>query len=64
MSRLTKAEAVAVFRDLARDIPRDDVPMWSEAWNCYTDALCKDRQITQHQYSTWQTPSRGGRGPR
>lgn len=27
-----------------------------EAWNNYTDALCKDGQITDRQYSTWVNP--------
>lgn len=27
-----------------------------EAWSAYIDGLCKDGQITQKQFETWQTP--------
>jgi hypothetical protein len=26
------------------------------AWNDYTDMLCKDGMITEHQYETWDNP--------
>jgi len=34
-----------------------DIPMRSEAWNDYTDMLCKDRMITDHQYNNWSHPA-------
>jgi len=36
--------------------PRGDVVMKREAWNNFTDALCKYRQITDRQYDTWDNP--------
>lgn len=27
-----------------------------EAWDYYTDALCKSGQITDRQWNTWSTP--------
>lgn len=33
----------------------DKIARW-EAWNNFTDMLCKDGQITDHQYSTWVSP--------
>jgi len=34
----------------------DDVPTKREAWNNWTDSLCKNGQITTHQYCTWDNP--------
>jgi len=28
----------------------------AQAWNDFTDSLCKDGTITQNQYSTWSNP--------
>jgi len=36
--------------------PFIDKPMLREDWNNYTDALCKDKQISQKQYDTWTNP--------
>jgi hypothetical protein len=33
-----------------------DLPMRREAWNNYTDALCKDGQISDWQYENWSQP--------
>ena len=33
-----------------------DIPARSEAWNEYTDYLCKSGRITPRQYSTWRQP--------
>ena len=38
-------------------IPQGDWPARSEAWNNYTDMLCKDGQITSKQYETWAHPA-------
>lgn len=63
MSRyLTKAQALASFRELWEEACvnnpslRGDVIAKREEWNNYTDALCKDRQITARQYDTWSNP--------
>lgn len=31
------------------------------AWNDWTDMLCKDGEITQKQYDTWQCPVKDNR---
>ena len=33
-----------------------DEPARSEAWNNWTDAMCKDGQISDWQYETWTPP--------
>ena len=33
-----------------------DLPMRREAWNNYTDALCKDGMISDWQYNNWSQP--------
>lgn len=54
---MTKAEALKLFREIiSYNIPRGDVIMRREAWNDFTDSLCKDRQITSKQYDTWTNP--------
>lgn len=56
---MTKREATAEFAELWADAveqnPRlaGDKPAKREAWNNYTDALCKDGRITTRQYETW-----------
>lgn len=57
MSKMTKAEALKEFREFYMPhIPRGDVIWQREEWNNYTDMLCKERRITQHQYNTWDNP--------
>jgi hypothetical protein len=61
---MTKAEAVAAFkRDVLPGVRaayeqdgRTDHPARAEAWNNFTDALCKERVITPRQYSSWSNP--------
>lgn len=65
---MTKREAVAEFR--ADVLPfvkaryeqdgKPDHIARSEAWNDWTDMLCKDRRITSHQYETWTHPPECG----
>jgi hypothetical protein len=61
---MTKEEAVAIWR---REIlpavrqryeqdGRIDRPARAEAWNNWTDELCKAGQITMRQYETWTHP--------
>ena len=52
---MTKAEALKLFREIDNS-PKGDVVWRREAWNNFTDALCKDRQITSKQYDTWTNP--------
>jgi len=38
----------------------DGVPDWParrEAWNNWTDSLCKDYEISDWQYANWSQPS-------
>ena len=62
MSKLTKKQAIAQFREMWREAIeynlalKGDVIAKREDWNNYTDALCKDGQITQSQYSRWSNP--------
>ena len=61
---MTKREALAIFKaDVLPGVRaqyeqdgRTDTPARCEAWNNWTDALCKDRQITLKQYETWTNP--------
>lgn len=34
-------------------IQNDDTPALDQGWNDWTDMLCKDGEITNHQYNTW-----------
>lgn len=58
---MTKREAIAEFNEMNpptvfRTRGYIDRSMRNEAWNNYTDALCKERRITAKQYSTWTHP--------
>ena len=60
--RLTKKQALTVFKDELKVnqesynlIVKDKVAL-REAWNNYTDSLCKDGLITERQYETWANP--------
>ena len=35
---------------------KHDKPALREAWNNFTDMLCKDGRITPRQYDTWLNP--------
>jgi hypothetical protein len=61
---MTKTEAFRQFKEnvlpgLKETYEKDgrvDMPARCEAWNNYTDMLCKDGEITSHQYNTWTNP--------
>lgn len=58
---MTKKEALAEFRtEIAPAVRKqygpNDKPAICEAWNNYTDALCKEKRITLKQYETWTNP--------
>ena len=63
--KLTKKQVEAMFREdilpmikaMYEQDGRRDVIARCEAWNNFTDALCKDRQITLQQYETWTHPA-------
>lgn len=62
MTRLKKVDVVAMFREMWAEAVRSDPSLRGDtvakqqAWNDYTDGLCKDRQISSHQYNTWSNP--------
>jgi hypothetical protein len=62
---MTKTEAWAQFQEeILPSIQeaeqarggRHDRPLRAECWNNFTDALCKDGQITLKQYESWGHP--------
>lgn len=58
---MTKKEAVKYFKEHIAPIIRNkygnnDKVAMCEAWNDYTDALCKERSITPKQYDRWINP--------
>jgi len=54
---MTKKEALSRFReDTLPYVPSNDIPAKCEAWNNYTDALCKAGEITLRQYESWTNP--------
>ena len=59
MKYLTKREVVETLRELFRESPDQfsgDSTAKREAFNDYTDMLCKDGQISVKQYETWTNP--------
>lgn len=62
---MMKKEAEREFREQVLPVIRDeyeqdgciDRPARVEAWNNYTDALCKEGRITSQQYFSWMYPS-------
>lgn len=67
---MTKREAFAEFTEMCppemfragrrgtRGRVYLDTVMRAEAWNNFTDALCKEGRITMKQYETWTHPWR------
>lgn len=60
---MTKKEALADFKEnvlpVIKKLERNgyvDSPMRSQAWNDYTDFLCKNKQITLKQCEKWTNP--------
>ena len=61
---MTWAQACECFESeilpLVRDQhEQDGIPDWParrEAWNNWTDSLCKERQISDWQYENWDHP--------
>ena len=59
--KLTKKQVLQMFRDNYVGA-RGDVVMRREAWNNFTDALCKSRQITPTSTRPGPTRSEPGAG--
>lgn len=54
---MTKIQAEEIFKaDYLPNISKNDKPAKRQAWNNFTDYLCKDGQITSKQYETWVNP--------
>jgi hypothetical protein len=61
MARMTKAQALAEFREIYAPAVRarygrGDAIAMREEWNNYTDSLHRDRQITDWQVNNWTNP--------
>ena len=54
---MTKAEAVKRFKsEVLGSTPPGDQPALDQAWNDWTDMLCKSGEITLRQYENWVHP--------
>jgi hypothetical protein len=53
---LTKQQALYIFRNEHQGVVRGDVTYTRENWNNFTDYLCKNGKISNHQYNTWSNP--------
>lgn len=51
-------DAVKEFKEQYVDLYKKEVDYWTAqlAWAGFVDYLCKDGQITQKQFDTWETP--------
>ena len=57
MKNSTKKQALKEFREFyLTAIPKNDIIAKREAWNNFTDALCKERVISSRQYNNWTNP--------
>ena len=63
---MTKTEAVALFKEAVLPAIKQreqgygngiDEVMRREAWNNFTDSLCKNNQISDWQYENWSQPA-------
>lgn len=55
----TKKEVMDWFKEaikVDKEYYENDKPALREAWNNYTDHLCKSGVITLKQYETWTNP--------
>ena len=58
---MNKLQAIECFKEshgseFIRQCQKTDKPQLREAWNNFTDGLCKSGQITMRQYETWTHP--------
>jgi hypothetical protein len=57
---MNKKDAIKEFNQeirpyVEKQYPNDRCAL-EQAWNDWTDGLCKDRVITMKQYETWDNP--------
>lgn len=55
----TKRQVVDFCEAVFNEFPEtfeDDIPAQRVYFTDYTDGLCKDGMITEHQYNTWTNP--------
>ena len=52
---MTKKKAISIFLE-QYNVPVGERPWKYYAWLDYTDALCKDEQISVVQYNNWTNP--------
>ena len=65
---LLREDAVTEFNEFILPLVREqheqdgepDTCARSEAWNNWTDSLCKDRRISDWQYENWTHPASCG----
>ena len=59
---MTKENAVRMFKEHILQ-PNKVYDYWQaqQMWAAFTDGLCKDGMITDHQFHSWSTPFRYGR---
>jgi hypothetical protein len=58
---MTKKKALLLFKAdvlpvVVKQYGKNDKPAKDQAWNDYTDSLCKAGFITVEQYNTWSHP--------
>ena len=57
MKKLTKKETEILFKEeILPFVDKKDKPALRQAWNDYTDFLCRNGEITMRQYETWTQP--------
>ena len=52
-----------ILASVEREYEQDGIPDWparSEAWNNWTDSLCKNGHISDWQYENWSHPKSCG----
>lgn len=56
-------DAVKMFKQTYSDLYENGVDYWTaqECWANFTDILCKNGDITQKQFETWDTPFEYGK---
>ena len=51
-----KSEILPAIKERYESNGIKDFPARSEAWNFYTDSLCKNGEISINQYNNWGLP--------
>ena len=53
---LTKKQALELFQDIKKEVPKNDKPALSFAWCTFVDGLQKDGSISEKQAHNWDNP--------